>query len=203
MSTTDLLVEYLVLGAIADVWLYLLLSFIFPHETSKALSSLLSMQNAMPMLAVIFLALTYTLGGMVNFLADWLFGRMQKKYRSVLFMKEQTDYDSAIGFINQSAAPHMVGRLQYSGHIIRLARGNTLNFTFLSGVLLLFWGTFPARALTGALVSFFFAVLCFFQWKERYESTYNEMLAVYKVILFQRSSEKKSKSEKARNTAAR
>jgi hypothetical protein len=147
------------------------------------------------MLAVIFLAITYTLGSIVNFVADWLLGRRQKTFRSYLFSKQDTDYDSAIGFINQFAAPHTVGRLQYSGHIIRLARGNTLNFVILGIVLLAFWNMFPLRILVGSLITFSFAFLFFFQWKERYESTYHEMLAAYIVIRSQMEIDKKGKSK--------
>lgn len=196
MNTTDLLVEYLVLGAMADIWLFCLLSFLFPSEIAKLYQFILLMEKIIPLLVIPFLALTYTFGGIVNFVADSLFSSVHRRFRRNLFNKNGTEYEVAIGYVNQFAAPQTIARLQYHGHIIRLSRGNMLNFGFL-GIILLFLGNLhDLQVVFLLLVSFLLSVLSFFQWRERFQSTYEEMLSAYMVIFAEQSKDKIKKTEK-------
>jgi hypothetical protein len=196
MNTTDLLVEYLVLGAMADIWLFCLLFFLFPTEVSKLPQLVQSIDKIIPILAILFLALTYTIGGIVNFVADSLFSPVHRRFRKKLFNKSGTEYDVATGFINQFAAPQTIARLQYHGHIIRLSRGNMLNFGFLSVVLLLSGNLQDSRFLIWFGISLLLSVLSFFQWRERFQSTYKEMLSAYTVIFSELGKNKDKKVEK-------
>jgi hypothetical protein len=196
MNTTDLLVEYLVLGAMADIWLFCLLSFLFPFEITRLHQLIPLIEKIIPLLAIPFLALTYTFSGIVNFVADSLFSSVHRRFRKNLFNKNGTEYEVAIGYVNQFAAPQTIVRLQYHGHIIRLSRGNMLNFGFLGVILLFLENLHDLRIVFFLLTSFLLSVLSFFQWRERFQSTYEEMLSAYMVIFSEQGKDKTKKMEK-------
>lgn len=184
MNTSELLVEYIILGSIAEIWVGLFLFAAVPSLQYISQQTIDNLTNASALLAVILLALTYVLGGVVNFLADILLAsRFQKKYREDVFKKKGHNYRDARGVITQKASTETAGRLRVNNHIMRISRGNVINFLLLVIAALLNTPKNSALFITIGVLSFLFAIISFFQWKERYESNFDQMLRVYEAIL--------------------
>lgn len=182
MSTTELLVEYLILGSLADIWLFLTLSLVLgvqPYWTQvRDLAEKLS-----PVIAVTFLSVTYTLGGLVHFLAQSLFDRFQKKYRNKVFkQKVGQPYRKVRSLVYHYASSDMMARFRSDGHIIRISRGNILNFSLLAISLLLYINKHPIQAGIGIGLSIIFAVLSYLQWVRRYKAYYRAVMDEYLIV---------------------
>lgn len=187
MSTTELLVEYLILGSLADIWLLLTLSLvpgIQPYWTQlRELAEKLS-----PVIAVTFLSVTYTLGGLVHFLAQSLLDRFQKKYRNKVFKQEVGQpYRKVRSLVYHYAPSDIMARFRSDGHIIRISRGNILNFSLLAISLLLHVNKHPLQAGIGIGVSIIFAVLSYLQWVRRYKAYYRAVMDEYFIVKEERS----------------
>ena len=194
MNTTDLLVEYLIVGAVADIWLALLVLAVIPFN-STALPSIVDSADKLSALLVIpFLAITYVLGGVMNFVAPRLL-RAQKRFRDELFHKAGWNYNDARGLLFQKASPDAMSRFRSDGHIIRVARTSTLNFLCLAAALLVHVRSYPLSVVIGFIVCILVSIASFFQWTARYKSNYTEMLEIYKVLRVEFEREQRGKKE--------
>lgn len=190
MNTSQLLVEYIILGSIAEIWVGLLLFAAIPSLQFISQQAVDNLTKASALLAIMLIAFTYVLGGIVNFLADILLAsRFQKKYREDIFIKKGLSYRDARGVITQKASSETAGRLQVNNHIMRISRGNVINFLFIVITALINIPKNPSVFIVISLLAFLLAILSFFQWKERYKSHFDQMLRVYEAIL----KDKKSK----------
>jgi hypothetical protein len=184
MSTTDLLVEYLVIGSISDIWL-LLAILAFSPVTPRFLSAMTDSASKLSTLLVVpFLAFTYTLGGAVNFAASLLLKKtMQDRYRNAVFQKVGVSYYEARGLFFQEASEDVISRVRSQSHLIRLYRSSVLNFALLAIVCLFYVGAYPISSTIGATIFGLIAVSSFFNWRDRYESNFDQMVDVYEILL--------------------
>jgi len=191
MSTTDLLVEYLILGSLANVWLTFTVNSVIPFskQTVDDIANLIDKTSVIAI--IVFIAITYTVGGLINFIANRLGSRYQQGYRDRVFLEKAgipyKGTKDAIGAreVLSRASPDVAQRFRSDGHIIRVSRGNALNFLCLGTVLTFYIQPYPFPAIIGVAVSFLLAVLSFFWWRRTFRSNYEQMVDVYKGLLKQ------------------
>jgi hypothetical protein len=134
------------------------------------------------------LAVTYILGGVINFIASALLKRRQTRFRDKTFeddktlKDEGTSYKDARSLLYQKASPDNMRRIRSDGHIIRVFRSSILNFLCLAGVLIPYIRGYTFLALLGIVICVLLSVSSFFLWKERYESSFTQMLGIYKEV---------------------
>lgn len=202
MSTTALLVEYLVLGAIADIWIFMLLVSLSPLGDA-ATQTILDVANRLSSILIILLIpITYTLGGMVNFVADALLSNaFQKKDRDTFF-GGKTKYKTESATVYQFAPSDTIDRLKYHGHILRVSRGNVLNFTIMLVVMTTWLSRHSTIAYIGITISAVFAAVSFLQWKKRYKNTYSDIHGAYLAITENKRDLKTKKKKTAKKPSS-
>lgn len=190
MSTTSLLVEYLILGVIADIWLSLMLLQLYPSIRNNIQFYIDNISKVDTIFLIIFLAITYTLGGIVNYLSDIFFNKPQKNYRDTIFEKKGYKYKDIRGIISHKASPDASVRFRFDGHLIRVFRGNALNFLVLAIILISYFKD-DFSIIYLIVLCFVFSIFSIFQWRKRYISNYDQLLGEYEAIL---AEQKKSSS---------
>ena len=171
MSTTALIVEVLVIGAIALIWIFLFaLRFGgYPGIDVTEISAL------MPILVLPATGLTYAVGWIINFLAERLFKLFfQRKIRDRVFgsgEQYQRDKIRVVSGASDSANQDML----LDRHIIRLARAGVLNFLLLGVGLLANSHRLGAIAVSLSVAAFALCLISFFQWLTRYSAYYQKV----------------------------
>lgn len=182
MATTALFVEIVVIGALAEIWIFLVTLATIHHSTFD-LSKIDSISRLSTLLIIPFLALTYALGWIVNFGAERLFKlRFQKRLRDELFRSAEVDYDTARALIFQCASERTNEDLQFDRHILRLSRSSALQLPLIAASLLLYLKVAPVTIGLGIVLCLALAVAAFFQWISRYKSNYKKVLKIYQVL---------------------
>lgn len=184
MTTTSLFVEILVIGAVAELWLALFLLALAPQADLAAFRTLVSDTGELTaLLFVPFVALTYALGWVVNFLAERLFKPFfQERYRDALFQEASVDYYTARATVLQRASEEVVADLQFDRHIFRIARAGALNFLLLAIALVPY--IIAGRSWLSVLLALFLglSISSFLQWRSRYGHSYRKLLRAYNAL---------------------
>ena len=181
MATTTLFVEILVIGAVAECWLVLLIvAFIPPHDLAAVWCSLQQAGNLSTLLLVPFMALTYTAGWVVNFLAERLFKPFfQRHYRDKVFSEANTNYSAARVAVLQRGSVEVVTDLKFDRHIVRISRAGTVNFFFLAVALVPHITAGHSWLILPLVLFLASSVASFFQWWTRYRESYPKLLRAY------------------------
>lgn len=202
MATTTLFVEILVIGTISEIWLFLFL-FLFISFDSNTITFLIdSIYKLSALLIIPYLAFTYCLGWLINFVSERLFKPFfQKKYRDELFTNAGFDYYEARGLLFQKASSDVIQDFRFDRHILRISRSSVINFSLITVALLFNCNRISTPTLLLCVsVSISFVIVSFFQWMARYKSNYSKMLGVYKVVKEEKSqliNNNKKQSEQA------
>lgn len=175
MATSAFIVEILVVGAMAFAWIGGALAlWVMPIpmlERTKA--SVGALRDFVPLLVLPTLALTYTVGWMVNFCSERVLKPFfQRGVRDRRFGDEPGKYELARIVVLQRGSPDLISDLQVDRHIIRVARGAVLNFS-LTAIVLFGYALRGFSAAWGlAVICLAFASVSFAQWFTRYRSHY-------------------------------
>jgi hypothetical protein len=183
LATTSLLVEILVIGSIAEIWIALfLLSFV--DINAVLTSSVVTLAEKFSTLLLFpLLALTYAIGWVINFLAERLFKPyFQNKLRDQVFKGVGVKYTEARSLVVQNASDEVINEMEFDRHILRITRGSVLNFLMIALVLVLRLDESSPLVIAGIGVSLIIAIVSFFQWLTRYKHSYSRILEAYKAI---------------------
>lgn len=184
MATTALFVEIIIIGAVSEIWIFLLVYGFISPSLSQISIWIDYLNKTSTLLIVPFLAITYSLGWLTNFLSERIMKPFfQKKYRDQLFETINENYYNARGLFFQKASTDVVQDLRFDRHIIRISRSNIVNFILIPFGLIFNYKQFSLKTI-GFLCCFsvLISLGSFFQWVTRYKSCYSKMLDTYKII---------------------
>lgn len=172
MEITTLIAEILAIGAVAMIWLILFVGNFLPWRlVLQTAATMPFLHDALPILALPALALTYALGWVTNYCAEQLLKPLLR--RSILHekLKNKDAYEKARLLLFQRGSPELVREmLLVDRHIIRLARGGVLNFALLAAALAVYAIRGTEWAWPLALSCILLAALSFLQCRSRYKS---------------------------------
>lgn len=118
MTTTHLFVELLVIGFGAIAWLVVLGATVFGYDLDH---SLLSWQALVPLLSVV-----YVLGIVIDRVADWLVGPLDRRHLEQYFKEDKDAYFSGRRML-VVYGPALWAHLEYGRSRLRICRGWALN----------------------------------------------------------------------------
>lgn len=185
MATTALFVEILVIGALAEVWIGIVILAVAGTLNLRDITAVATALGPLTtLLAVPLLALTYALGWIINFASERLFKPFfQKRIRDHLFRGEDRSYDAARIMVFQTGSSELVHDVLFDRHIIRIARGGVVNFSILAAALLLHLNSGNRNVIfLCSTLSIVVASLSFAQWLTRYRSYYKRIRDTAKVL---------------------
>jgi hypothetical protein len=186
MGTSSLFVEILTIGAIADIWLFLILRVILLPSGTSISEIALFLYNYTKLLAIPFLSLTYVLGWTINFLADnifrWLFQGNARDGTMKEARLENKKYLYIRSYFSQKASAKLVQDWDYTRHCIRVARSSALNFIALAITLSLnIYRHHPGILITiGLCVTI--AIVAWWQATTLSGSNYRRLIVVYNML---------------------
>jgi hypothetical protein len=192
LATTSLLVEILVIGSIAEIWIALLLFSFMDINAALASSVVVLAEKFSTLLLLPLLALTYAIGWVMNFLAERLFKPyFQTRFRDQVFKEAGVKYSEARSIVVQNASEEVINEMEFDKHILRIARGSVLNFVMIAIVLFLRVDGNSPVVISGVVVSLVIATLSFFQWLTRYRHSYSRVLGAYRAISLKSEGQKR------------
>lgn len=157
MATTNLIVDFLVIGVSSFTWI---IPLFFLIGRDSGLTSILSSDNAG--IWILALGFIYIIGISINRLADDIFERQNNKWKDDVFGKSsEVSYHKMLNIIiasSESASDY----LSYRRSIIRISRACSINFFlgFIFWTLSIFINTTPLQKSTIILLSFTSAIIC-------------------------------------------
>ncbi|MBT8363809.1 MAG: hypothetical protein KJP23_03825 [Deltaproteobacteria bacterium] len=128
MSTTAIIVEHLISGLQACIWIFLIVLMLFGYnwinlDRVKAFSTLLTMLT---------IAILYPIGIFIDDIADFIFGHWSKQIRSARFQKEDIEIDddktTAFQLLQDTKDDFLKSYFSYVRMRIRIARSASFNF---------------------------------------------------------------------------
>jgi len=130
MATTALIVEILVVGALALTWMGLaLVVLLLPEPTPSVTGIGSAVRDLAPLLALPFLALTYAVGWIVNFASEQALKPLgQRTLRRREFGDDPTAYTRARLRVLGRCSDALIADTLIDRHVVRLARGGLFNF---------------------------------------------------------------------------
>jgi len=184
MTTTALIAEVLVIGFVAIIWLLLTLLRFSQLDFAGLIKFAEIGFSKWPIIqSMLMIAVVYQLGLMVNWFTAALVKHLfMKKWRDPIFEnksekteKKRSSYQMIRAQVLTKCSTEFVNDLYVDLSIIRLSRGATLNF-FLIGIILIFFKKFMI-----ALLMIFISIICFLQFRNRFQKYYNKILCGYEV----------------------
>lgn len=185
MTTTELFVEILIIGFGALIWLFLFLVSIVGHSWLTQASTLSSWFSL-----GLTLAVTYVFGIIIDRLADFLFGKWDKKLRFTVFQDGPGVYQEARTVI-YGTSESLRNWFQYGRSRLRICRGWSINCLLCIISLNLFiWIRLPSSAprlplsIFGSFVFLFILLGAIRVWhsltKAEYRRLYEEFIFLEK-----------------------
>lgn len=178
MATTAVLVEMVIIGCFAALWL--VLAAVRVHLVDPvALMAVPNPQNWATPILFFGTAVIYQIGWVVNAVADALTAKLLSgRVRDKLFEQACLQYEPTRATVYQKASTALIGDIVLDRVVVRLARAGVLNFACLGLVLFSFWGKLAALS----LCCFAFSILCGWQLVRRYRRYYLRIISASKVI---------------------
>jgi hypothetical protein len=178
MTTTAIIVEMLIIGFFAFIWLLLLIIRIAILDTSDFNYLFYKFDGWATPLTLFAIAFFYQLGLLVNWMSGLLVKIIyEKKLRNSIFEKDNLQYRPVKIVVDQLGSSEIHRVLRDDVSIVRLSRAGVVNFLFIAILL------FSFNQIIIGLIVILFSILCFFQWHTRYVRYYLRILEAYKTIL--------------------
>lgn len=181
--------EILVTGVTACIWIVLVVvRILFPHTMiqQKLIEIFHSLSVGDLLVASIMM---YNIGWVVHHLSEIILdGLFQTKYRRKLYKDEEFYVIRAVVF--QVGSQSTMDDIKFDRHILRISRSNVLNFVILTFVSLWYIPIHKKFFITSTILCGVIALVSFFQWKNRYQSTYHKFQKIYNAIENQKNDTK-------------
>ncbi|MDJ0774186.1 MAG: hypothetical protein QNJ49_12310 [Mastigocoleus sp. MO_167.B18] len=177
MATTALIVEIIVVGIFSSIWLLLLVFKCYSLDPFSTLNWLSQYKDWSTFFLVIFLAVCYQLGWLINGLSYFISKRtFNKVIRDKILRCDAINYDLIRTTIFIKGSPFLLGKIREELSVVRLTRTATVNFLLISLMLFIYrsW-------ILGTVVLLIF-VFSFIQAYGAYKQYCGRIFSAYKVI---------------------
>lgn len=180
MATTALIVEMLVIGSSALVWITLFVLSRWGQKLLPAIEALEPVADWIPLLSIIGIGLLYQLGWLLNFISQvliesWGGGTLIRKS---IFKRESLEYESVRLAVYQKASIDARADLGLDRSVVRLSRAAIINFCT-TGLVLFYYPSVPKLVPCAILL---LSILCWVQWYVRFTRYYRRMIKLYLLI---------------------
>jgi hypothetical protein len=185
MATTTLLVEILVIGSLAQVWLVsLFLGLMGPITLNPSSGQVEALKTVAPLLVVPVMSLAYAIGWVVNFAAERLFKLLfEELWRDKLFPNQALEYEVARILYLQRGSSELGREFVLDRHILRIARASVVNFLLIGASAIVYWDYLGPRVTVGVIIlCALITVASFEQWRLRYRSYYKRLGRAAKIL---------------------
>ncbi len=139
--------------------------------------------NFSPIITILLCSLAYSIGWIVNHIAESIFDPLlQHRFRAELEKENKVNFFKVRAYVFQYGLDQTLNDIKYDRQVIRIARANCFNFFIMALVML----SYLVINQSSRIIPLFFFFFCFFascgaffQWKSRYEATYRKFYQVY------------------------
>ena len=139
--------------------------------------------NFSPIITILLCSLAYSIGWIVNHIAESIFDPLlQHRFRAELEKENKVNFFKVRAYVFQYGSDQTLNDIKYDRQVIRIARANCFNFFIMALVML----SYLVINQSSRIIHLFFFFFCFFascgaffQWKSRYEATYRKFYQVY------------------------
>ena len=139
--------------------------------------------NFSPIITILLCSLAYSIGWIVNHIAESIFDPLlQHRFRAELEKENKVNFFKVRAYVFQYGSDQTLNDIKYDRQVIRIARANCFNFFIMALVML----SYLVINQSSRIIPLFFFFFCFFascgsffQWKSRYEATYRKFYQVY------------------------
>ena len=187
MNMTDLLVELIVAGCGAAIWILLLLSTLFDLDWA----ALLPDQAGSFLVLIPSLSVVYVLGIVWDRAADRLFGVWDKPLRWEKF-EDDAGYHRARTYVSAYGTEEIINLFKYHRHRLRICRAWTVNLALLAITIpLVAWvrqSSAPV-AVTGFLGCGLLAGACWGTWRRLAANDYQRLAESHGFLVTERGGE--------------
>jgi hypothetical protein len=177
MATTALIVEILVIGAFALIWVALFVISIFGLDESLISDWVVLYKDWSTGIILMSIAVAYQLGWSVNQLS-YFFARktFNKTIRVKVFKDEHKNFDSIKNKVLMQGSSFVVEKIQERLSVVRLTRSAFLNFLLIS------IGLFALGKWQVGLATLGISIILFIQANDMYTLYCHQIFNAYKVI---------------------
>lgn len=193
MLQVGMVVELLILGLFASVWVSLFLCAFGGEPALAVMRNLAARADEVFFLCLI--GFSYVAGIIVNFASFGILNRWYRGFRQehfhrpyfkVVGAKEQVIpdeklWESTIAFLALKA-PSYLPRFEFFHSLVRILRGMAFNFLLITVSLFFFWWRFPAVAVnSNGLAAIFplLSVICIWNFRRQERWQYERLLAAF------------------------
>jgi hypothetical protein len=183
VTTTALLIEILLSGTLASVWVLLGTRLLFPDALAVAFGALSRSNSLGNLIAAVGLLAIYLLGWVAHFIGEMLLDRFyQSRYRDELFAKAGVPFFTVRTVVFQCGSEASIDDIQLDRQILRITRAAATNLMVIALLILPqpaidLWRKVALSSAALGLAGFALAY-----WQIRYQSTFRKFLDVYNVI---------------------
>jgi len=182
INTTSVFLEILISGMMSIIWIFLVLNKIANPSIQLIERILKFIQYPNVSIAFVFVILCYNLGWIIHYLSESVLDNLfQTRFRDKLF-DSPNDFYKIRSEIFQKASEHTIIDLQFDRQVIRISRSNIFNLFLISVCIIPYFNRTNNIALLCFFISTIFCIASFFQWQNRYKSTFYEMRRIYETI---------------------
>lgn len=177
MATTALIVEIIVIGAFALVWVLLFIIKFSGLDLSLISDWLILYKDWATAVVLASVVISYQLGWSVNQLS-YFFARktFNKTIRSRVFKEEYKNFNSIKATVYMQGSPFTVEKIKERLSVVRLTRSAFLNFLLISIAL------FTLEKWQVGIVTLVITIVLFIQANDMYSLYCNQIFDAYKVI---------------------
>jgi hypothetical protein len=192
MATTSHIVEIIVIGAFALVWVTLFIFRFSGLDISLVHQWLVAYKDWSNLATLIALIVSYQLGWSTNQLS-YLLARntFNKKIKSKVFQDQYPIFDSIKSTVYMEGSSFAVEKVKERLSVVRLTRSAFINFFLIT------FGLFTLGEWAAAIVTAAITYILFAQSKDMYNLYCQQIFNSYKVI---ESNKKKQKKESVKKT---
>jgi hypothetical protein len=177
MATTAIIVEMLIIGFFACVWILLMIVHWLGIDATALFKEFSTLSGWSTPLTLAATAVFYQVGWTVNWISASITALLsEQRVRNRIFLADELEYQNVRAVINQLGSTALHGELNAERSVIRLARSGAMNFLLTAIAVLQF-----DELLLGALL-LICSIVSGWQWRKRYMRYYRAILAAYKVI---------------------
>jgi hypothetical protein len=193
MATTALIVEIIVIGAFALVWVSLFIIRFLGLDVSLISDWLIFHKDWSTGFVLASVVISYQLGWSVNQLSYFLARTtFNKTIRSRVFKDQYNNFDSIKATVYMQGSPFTVEKVKERLSVVRLTRSAFLNFLLIS------MGLFMLEKWQAGIVTLGITIILFIQAKDMYSLYCNQIFNAYKVI---KLNEEKPNQVQGKNTS--
>lgn len=184
--TGPFVVEVLITGAMALIWIVLLVIRLVEPNTEQIRNALQYINTSVTLVLSLSAGISYVLGWIVSFVAESILNPFfQTKYRDKYFTSVQHTFYEVRSRVFEKSPEGVIKDIQYDRMLIRIARSNAFNLCMIALATIMFAtdSTISKGVIYSlAILSFLLAYISFVQWQHRYKATFSKFMDLYKEI---------------------